>query len=87
MMNQTIPLVPQGWQILARGSQENDQVARCPGGHIHLDYGNLTLRFERGEFLAFAAMVMEAASHLTNKPGLRPGILSNHLSPMTFSLN
>ena len=86
-MNQATPSVPQGWQILARGSQENDQVARCPAGHIHLDYGNFTICFERGEFLAFAAMVMEAAGHLTNKPGLHAGILSNHLPPMTFSLN
>ena len=86
-MNQTMPLVPPGWQILARGGQENDQVARCPGGHIHLDYGHLTLRFERDEFLVFAAMIMEAAMQLTHKPGLPPGIPSSHLSPMTFSLN
>ena len=86
-MNQTMPLVPPGWQILARGRQENDQVARCPGGHIHVDYGHLTLRFERDEFLVFAAMIMEAAMRLTNKPGLRLGILSDHLSPITFSVN
>jgi hypothetical protein len=87
MMNQTTPVVPQGWQLLARGSQEDDQVARCPAGHIHLDYGNFTVRFEPGEFLAFAAMVMEGAGRLTNKPGPHAGILPNHLSPMTFSLN
>lgn len=86
-MNQTMPFVPQGWQILARGEQENDQVARCPGGHIHLDYGHLTLRFERDEFLAFAAMLMAAAMKLSNKPGLSAGILPNHLSTLTFSLN
>ncbi len=86
-MDQTPPLAPQGWQILARGEQDNDQVSRCPVGHIHVDYGNLTLRFERDEFLAFANMVMEAAMHLTSKPGLSPGILSNQRFPMTFSLN
>lgn len=86
-MNQTMPTVPLGWQILARGEQENDQVTRCPGGHIHLDYGHLTLRFERDEFLAFAVMVTEAAMRLTNRPGLPPGIPFNHLSTLTFSLN
>lgn len=86
-MNQQTPSAPQSWQLLARGSQENDQVARCPAGHIHLDYGNFTVRFEQGEFLAFAAMVMAAAAKLTNKPGSHAGALPSQLSPMTFSLN
>ena len=53
-----------GWQMLARGQQEGDGISRCPGGHIHLDQGNLTLRFDADEFLAFAQMVAEAAAHL-----------------------
>ncbi len=54
-----------GWTQLARGEQNNDAVNRCPAGHVHLDYGNVTIRFERDEFLAFAQMVTEAANRLT----------------------
>ena len=57
-----------GWSLLARGEQEYDIVARCPAGHIHLDYGNLTLRFHRDEFLAFAAWIAEAAAKLSGNP-------------------
>jgi hypothetical protein len=53
-----------GWTQLARGEQNNDAVNRCPAGHVHLDYGNVTIRFERDEFLAFAHMVTEAANRL-----------------------
>lgn len=58
------PLPSPDWTFLARGQQENDSISRCPGGHIHLDYGNLTVRFHRDEFLAFARMVAEAAARL-----------------------
>ena len=49
----------QEWKILARRG-ESAAISRCPGGHIHLDYGNITLRFSQEEFGAFAAMVEEA---------------------------
>lgn len=62
-----LPQLPpplRGWTALARGEHENDLVARCPAGHIHLDYGNLTVRFQSDEFLAFARMVAEAAARI-----------------------
>lgn len=34
-----------GWTRLARGKQDHDAVNRCPAGHVHLDYGNVTIRF------------------------------------------
>ena len=63
-LSQPSPSVSPGWMRLARGEQENDLVSRCPAGHIHLDYGNLTIRFQSDEFLAFARMVAEAAACL-----------------------
>ena len=69
-----------GWTLLARGEQEHDEVSRCPAGHIHLDYGNFSVRFHRDEFLAFARMVREATAHLAGRqPAPTPSI--------TFSLN
>lgn len=82
------PLLPSGdWSFLARGKQENDSIARCPSGHIHLDYGNLTVRFYRDEFLAFARMVAEAAARLQN---VSPNVMDHRTifkSSITFSLN
>lgn len=57
----------QGWKMLAQDRQ-GDSIQQCPAGHIHLDYGNLTLRFHREEFLAFAARVAEAATNLSSNP-------------------
>lgn len=57
----------QGWKILAQDRQ-GDSIQQCPAGHIHLDYGNLTLRFHQEEFLAFAAWVGEAAANLSGNP-------------------
>ncbi len=54
-----------GWTQLAHGEQDHDAINRCPAGHVHLDYGNVTIRFERDEFLAFAQMVTDAANQLT----------------------
>ena len=80
------PLPSPGWTFLARGEQENDAIARCPAGHIHLDYDNLTLRFERDEFLVFARMVAEAAARLQGvSPNISHLIISN--SSVTFSRN
>ncbi len=53
-----------GWTLLARGEQEHDAVNRCPAGHVHLDYGNFSVRFHRDEFLAYAGMIAQASAHL-----------------------
>ncbi len=71
------PLPRRGWTFLARGEEEYDTIARCPAGHIHMDYGHLTVRVQRDGFLAFAHMVAEAAMRLE---GVSP-------SSVTFSLN
>ena len=81
------PLPSPGWTFLARGEQENDSIARCPAGHIHLDYGYLTLRFELDGFLAFARMVAEAAALLQ---GISPNMADHRIfskRSVTFSLN
>ena len=57
----------QGWKVLAQGG-EGARISRCPGGHIHLDYGNVTLRFTEEDFRAFAAMVGRAAANLDGTP-------------------
>ena len=76
-----------GWTPLARGEQNHDAVNRCPAGHVHLDYGNVTIRFERAEFLAFAQMVTEAANRLTG--GMRHSTtpLQAAAPSSNFSLN
>lgn len=51
------------WTPLAQGD-EGIGVSRCPEGHIHLDYGFVTLRFRDDSFLAFARMVAEAAQKI-----------------------
>ncbi|MGA9350786.1 MAG: hypothetical protein WBW48_18555 [Anaerolineae bacterium] len=58
------------WKVLARGG-EGAGISRCPGGHIHLDYGNVTLRFTEEGFRAFAAMVGQAAANLGGTPLLK----------------
>jgi hypothetical protein len=58
------PLPSTGWTFPARGEQEDESISLCPAGHIHLDYGRLTLRFERDEFLAFTRMVADSAARL-----------------------
>lgn len=77
----------QGWTLLARGGTENEAISRCPGGHIHVDYGNLTVRLQRDEFLMLARMMGEAAMRLQ---GVMPN-MADHLSAsspsVTFSLN
>lgn len=52
------------WTVLARGG-EGSGVSRCPEGHIHVDYGAVTLRFDDEQFLAFARMVSTAAASVT----------------------
>ena len=63
-MKQSQTQTSPGWTVFARGERDGDMVARCPAGHIHLDYDNLSIRFQDDEFLAFARMVTEAAARL-----------------------
>ncbi len=83
-MNQGMLPAPNspGWRRLARGRVDAHGISRCPGGHIHLDYDNLTLRFDSDEFLAFAQMVAEAAARL--RGGLS---FARPASPPPFSQN
>mgnify|MGYP005856423389 FL=1 len=69
-----------GWTVFARSERDGDMVARCPAGHIHLDYGNFSLRFEDDEFLVFARMVTKAAARLQ---GLAWPPTSNGAKPST----
>ncbi len=55
------------WKVLAQGG-ESAGINRCPAGHIHLDYGNVSLRFTEEDFRAFAAMVGQAAANLDGTP-------------------
>ena len=57
----------QEWKVLAQRG-ESAAISRCPGGHIHLDYGNITLRFSEEEFGVFAAMVGEARANQDGTP-------------------
>ncbi len=55
------------WKMLAQG-QPGNSIQQCPAGHVHIDYGNLTLRLSKEEFLTFAIWVMKAAATLSNSP-------------------
>jgi hypothetical protein len=82
----TLPPTPK-WKLLARGANENETITRCPAGHIHLDYGNFTVRFQPEEFLNFARMVTEAAARIQGEPwpaSTKPFTMEPFL---TFSLN
>lgn len=81
------PSLPAGWAFLARGQQENDAISRCPGGHIHVDYGNHTVRFQPDEFLAFARMVAEAAERLEGVSAKMADHRIVSRPSVTFSLN
>jgi len=84
-MNQS-PSLP-GWTPLARGEQASDAINRCPGGHVHLDYGNFTVRFQRDEFLAFARMVAEASARLIGDVGPGPTVPLEFKPSTPISLN
>ncbi len=73
-----------GRMPLARGEIEGDEINRCPGDHIHLDYGNLSIRFERDEFLVFTRMVLEAAARLTGPPPAAP-LAPNSSAPISLN--
>ncbi len=55
------------WKMLAQG-QPGDSIQQCPAGHVHIDYGKLSLRLSRDEFLDFAIWVMRAAAALNHSP-------------------
>lgn len=75
-----------GWQVLAHGEQRDDGIARCPQGHIHLDYGNVSLRFDEQEFITFGEMVRDALVVLTGEPDYT-FVPPNHNPSATFSRN
>jgi|GEM_PF-5107478 hypothetical protein len=72
------------WQVLASGQQKDDGIARCPQGHIHLDYGNLSLRFDQQAFIAFGEMVGDALVALTGESNFILGPAPHH-ADATFS--
>ena len=51
------------WKVLAQGSG-GIYISRCPGGRIHLNYGDMSLRFSEQDFRAFANVVWRAAANL-----------------------
>lgn len=76
----------EGWEVLAQGS-EGIRISRCPGGHIHLDYGNVSLRLTEAGFRALTARVGEAATKLGGSRLLKGlGILAEDEATM-FSKN
>ncbi|MGB3717710.1 MAG: hypothetical protein WA996_25080 [Candidatus Promineifilaceae bacterium] len=82
----TLPPSPK-WKMLARGVNGDEAITRCPAGHIHLDYGNFTVRFQPEEFLNFARLVTEAAARIQGEPwpaSTRPFTMEPSLA---FSLN
>ena len=60
----------QKWKVLAQEG-EGVVISACPAGHIHLDYGQVTLRFSKEEFRTFAAMVGRAVANLDGAPLLK----------------
>lgn len=76
----------QGWKMLAQGG-ESVGISRCPGGHIHLDYGNVTLRFTEEDFRAFATMVGQAAANLDRTPLLKGLVTRSEDVAAAFSKN
>ena len=57
----------QNWKLLAQ-EEQGDRIQQCPVGHIHLDYGNVTIRFQPEAYLAFATYVAQAAAALSGHP-------------------
>ena len=52
------------WTKFSQGA-EGAGVSRCPAGHIHVELGPLSLRFDEREFLAFVRMLGQAAQSIT----------------------
>jgi hypothetical protein len=79
-------LDPDRNKILAQGNGEDEVVRLCPAKHVHVDYGNLSLRFNGAEFIAFATMIAQATNRLI---GIQPrhNPLNNLRKPGMFSNN
>lgn len=73
-------------RILAR-AEDGSAVYRCPAGHIHLDYGNVTLRYEEGDFYDLVALINEAAGNLRYRELLKPWLLRESGETTRFSRN
>jgi hypothetical protein len=75
-----------GWSVLSRGA-EGTGVSRCPEGHIHVDCGVVTLRFDDEGFLAFTKTIGEAAGSIaaSRRPELG-GVIRGPMGAW-FSLN
>jgi hypothetical protein len=59
---------PNRSRLLAQGSGDHEVVRLCPARHVHVDYGNLSLRFTGAEFIAFATMITQATHRLMGIP-------------------
>jgi hypothetical protein len=79
-------LDPDRNKILAQGNGKDEVVRLCPARHVHVDYGNLSLRFNGAEFIAFATMIAQATNRLI---GIQPrqDPLENFRKPGMFSNN
>lgn len=75
-----------GWEVLAQGG-EGIRISRCPGGHVHLDFGNLSLRFTEEGFRAFAAAAEEAVSKLGGSSFLKGLAVLTENEAAMFSRN
>jgi hypothetical protein len=75
-----------GWKVLAQGG-EGFRISRCPGGRVHLDYGNLTLHFTEDDFYHFAATVGQAAAALDGMTSSKGPALGAKDTQTTFSVN
>lgn len=73
-------------RILAR-AEDGSAVYRCPAGHIHLDYGNVTLRYEEGDFYDLVALINEAAAKLRDRELLNLWVLRESGETTRFSRN
>ena len=60
-------LEPDRNRLLVQGNGENEVVRLCPARHVHVDYGNLSLRFTGAEFIAFATMIAQATNRLAGQ--------------------
>ncbi len=74
------------WIILSRGAGGTG-VSRCPEGHIHVDYGVVTLRFDEEGFRVFAKTLGDAARSIgaSHRPELG-GVIHGPMGAW-FSLN
>jgi len=52
-----------GWEVLAQGSA-GIVISRCPGGRIHLNIGDVSMRFSEHDFRGLADVVGQAAAKL-----------------------